>query len=361
MAKGSLNQSYFYAYDYHQGWNWTYYFSFWNDFNRDLEWVKYIESSGIFLCALMGLTSNLAFLCLYGKSKDLRTVPNVMIANIAVTNILLVPVIMIPAASRLQDEWEFGQVGCKGTVGSLPTIAFIKIWLMTVLSIDRYRRILVPMKKQIGLRFAQLLCVLCWAVPTIATLAIAIPNSMAKTIPAGEHSIVICTVAFDYHPTVRLALVLLIGAFLFNFIIPLLVLAVCYIQILLHLRKNNLALSRHNVFKSKLLKSNNKKRRSIIILITMLCLFLLAWLPFFLALAFVTVDTVLETFVLRSQFFMLILFILGLSSIVDPIVYAFVTEKARRVMKDTFRRKTIHHSGDSSDHQLNTSVSKSDF
>lgn len=354
MANGipGMNRSYFCAWDDKQGWNYTTYFSFFNDFGRPDENMKYFEFVTIVLLCLCSLVINFLLILFFLTKKELRTDLNMYTVNIMMSSILFLPFAMMIGCSRLSDDgWLFGAIWCQTSLYIIATVAFIKICLMTLISVDRYLRVVHSHNRHIGRRLSIALMVTAWILPAATLAAIVYPNTEVKYIGDLYNGITICTLAFKYNPTISNNLVYFATVFFIEYLLPTSILIGCYVLIMKRIKQSTARLLKHSNQPQKLslssksvdkgLRTNMRRRRTTIILITIVVLFLIMWTPFFVLLAGLTLDMNLETYELSSRWVIGQVCVMLLNTLVEPFLYSFTTGKVRGELRKSF--KSLRH------------------
>lgn len=265
--------------------------------------------------------------------------------SIMLSSIFLIPFALLVGVTRLHPHgWQFGNLACKTTLYVLTATAFIKIWLMTLISVDRYLRIVHTHNRYMGRRLSVILTVIAWVLPAATVAGMVYPNSESKVV---RDDVTICTVAFEFHPTIRSSLIYFSTIFLVEFFLPATIMILCYILIMRKIKQSSAALRKHAVSNQKGLntlraserglRSNSRRRRTTVILITIVGLFLLSWLPYFVLLAGITLDQILETFQLSSSWIVGQICLLLLFTLIEPFLYSFTTAKVRKELKHTLK------------------------
>lgn len=344
-----INRSYFWVWDDKQGWNYTTFFSFYNDFMRTDTDIEYVEFGFILLLSLCSFIVNFLLILFFLTKKDLRTQQHMYTVSIMLSSLILAPFAGLIGTSRMYPKgWTFGNGACQATLFILIATAFIKIWLMTLISVDRYIRVVHAHNRFIARRISVILMVAAWILPAATIAGMVFPNSESKYVPDVLDGITICTVAFKYDPEVRHALIYFSTIFVLEFLLPTTIMIVCYSRIMRKINKSKAALLKHaNHNQTKLtpsarsvdrsLRSIIRRKRTTVILITILGLFLFMWIPLFVLLAIVTLDQILETFQLSSQWVVAQVCVLLLNTLIEPFMYSFTTSKVRNELRRTFK------------------------
>ncbi|KAL1768805.1 chemokine-like receptor 1 [Sigmodon hispidus] len=250
----------------------------------DLEEVDPLEANvaRVFLvviysvvCFLGILGNGLVIVIVITKMK--RTVNTVWFVNLAVADFLFnifLPVYITYAA--MDYHWVFGKAMCKISSFVLNYNMYTSVFLLTVISFDRYISVLLPVWSQNhrSVRLAYITCVVVWVLAFILScpsLVFRDTNSLhgkitcfnnfslhaTESFPNSTHS-QMHSVVFNRHMVVN------ITRFLCGFLIPVFIITACYLTIVFKLQRNRL--------------TKNKKPFKIII--TIIVTFFLCWCPY---------------------------------------------------------------------------------
>ena len=330
-----LNRSYIYAHDTVHGWNYTTFFSFFNEFNRPDEKMKYVETGSLITLSVISFIINAGLINFFLRTKEFRTYQHMLVISVLSSSFLLLPFSIIIGVNRLSpDGWMFGDFACRTTLYILSTTAFIKIWLMSIISIDRYLKVIHPTNFHLGKRSSLLLTIAAWILPMGTLAAMLYPNTTAKeTQINGNTTVTICSIMFKYHPTISHALIYFSILFIFEFIFPATLMAVCYLKILYHIRRSSEGLTKRNRNNRKrdiTLRNNGKEKRTTKILLGVLMLFLLMWSPLFVLLAYLSIDYTYKIFYLSSKYIIGQICMLLTNTVIEPVLFAFTIGQVRQ-------------------------------
>ena len=338
MGENNLNKTYFYANDTKLGWNFTTFLSLWNDFYRDDEDMKYFEFTLILLLCTIGLVVNMTLIVFFSMKKGLRSNQNRYVIAIMCTSIVFLPFSFLTGATRLTPNgWQFGNITCKLTIYLLISAAFVKTWLMAVISIDRYRKVVCG--KDISQRLSVLLILLSIVIPSGTTAIMVFPNVFTKDIEYQGDQLIICSAGFEYNPRVRISVMYYSILLTLYFFIPQAVIAVCYTKIMRAISKSTRSLEKHGHF-GRTVNSNNQKSKTTKILILIVVLFTIMWLPLFAGLAFSTLDHVVEAYAISARVLLGVECVLLANTVAEPFLYSFTSSNVREEMRLCCRRLT---------------------
>lgn len=347
IKDNQINHSYFWAHDNRQGWNYTEYFSFFNDFNREDENGKYSEVTIVSLLVVISLFINVILTCFFLMKKALRNHQHTYTLCLMLSSIVFLPAAQMVGISRLSsDGWMFGMFGCQTILYVIITTAFIKIWLMTLVSFDRYLKVNRHQRWHLGPKLVGVLSIAAWCIPMVIVGALLYPNTETKEIEMGYGKITICTVAFQWHPIIPQALAHFGGLLLFMYLLPITIMIICYARIMAKLSKSAANMKRHTSVKfnpggksiAARSRSNLRKRRVTLILMAIMVLFFFMWTPLFIMLGWITIDMQTDTYYLSSRWIVGQLCLLIINTTIEPFLYSFTSNKVRSELRKTIRQ-----------------------
>lgn len=345
MAMMSMNKSYFWSYDYRQGWNYTRFQSFWNDFFRDDEGMKYVEFSFLTLFAVISLLLNLYLLVLLCMRKHLRLNQSKYIIGIMLCTVVWLPSVFLIAATRLTHGWTFGDFSCKLTIFTTVNTSFVKIVFMAIISIGRYLKVvrgkLVKRKTSISIISLSVLVV------SSTTAYMSIPNTFTQEINYHNASFHICTVVFQYHEKIRISLTFMITIFTVYFILPAIIICICYSRIMSVIKNSVRSINRHKIIHGSYINYGQQRKTLILILIAVL--FVVMWISLFSCVIALTLDQVLQNYKLSSRLLIMSINISLINTIIEPLLYTLTARAVRqnflpRSIKVKRRRTSITES-----------------
>ena len=272
-------------------------------------------SKEIYISVFLGILSviivvaNCSVCALVCFNKTLRTYTNWLVLSLAVSDILtggvLLPFILIKPTSLVTDY--FTALILLSGVGNICAVTY-----------DRYVAIIKPLRYQdLAPKFFKEAIVVSWLIPTIYTV---LPS------------------AWDKNPTKTIHIVYLVCLELFGVIVPYIFLTVAYVRIFRQVRRS-LTTRKESV------REQRKERRRISSdakLAKVFCIvstaFLLSWLPI---LYLTTVHDVLDRpDLVPGVLFTISLFTVAASSLVNPLMYAFIKPDFREVIRNFCRKNS---------------------
>ncbi|XP_040001427.1 prokineticin receptor 1a isoform X2 [Xiphias gladius] len=232
---------------------------------------------GIMLVCGVG---NCLFIASLARYKQLRNLTNLLIANLAVSDVLVAAVccpFLLDYYVVKQLSWDHGLLLCASTNYLRTVSLYVSTNALLAIAVDRYMAILYPLKPRMKHQTAYCVILTVWIVP----IFISIPSAyMASetTYPhvEGGTDKTFCAQIWPVDQQVYYRSYFLL-IFALEFMGPVTVMAVCYIQI-----------SRELWFKDvpgfqtqQIRKRLRRRRRTVVVLILVLVAYVLCWAPYY--------------------------------------------------------------------------------
>ncbi|XP_041789734.1 prokineticin receptor 1a [Chelmon rostratus] len=232
---------------------------------------------GIMLVCGVG---NCLFIASLARYKQLRNLTNLLIANLAVSDVLVAAVccpFLLDYYVVKQLSWDHGLLLCASTNYLRTVSLYVSTNALLAIAVDRYMAILYPLRPRMKHQTAYCVILTVWIVP----IFISIPSAyMASetTYPhvEGRTYKTFCAQIWPVDQQVYYRSYFLL-VFALEFIGPVTVMAVCYIQI-----------SRELWFKDvpgfqteQIRKRLQRRRRTVVVLILVLVAYVLCWAPYY--------------------------------------------------------------------------------
>ncbi|KAF4088012.1 hypothetical protein AMELA_G00077900 [Ameiurus melas] len=274
------------------------------------------------ICAL-GLLGNV--LVMYGvvRYTKMKTATNIYIFNLALADALATSTLPFQSAKYLMRTWPFGELLCKTVIAIDYYNMFTSIFTLTMMSVDRYIAVCHPVR---ALDFrtpfkAKIINVCIW----ILSSAIGIPIMIIAVTRVSDNGKTICMLKFPdperYYDNVTKMFV-----FIFAFVVPVLVISVCYGLMILRLKSVRLLSGSKE-------KDKNLRRITRMVLVVVAA-FIICWTP-------IHIFIIIKTFIEIDQKNPLVIIswhlciALGyMNSSLNPVLYAFLDENFRRCFRE---------------------------
>nr|BAQ54783.1 opsin, short-wavelength sensitive type [Macromia amphigena] len=227
----------------------------------------------------MGILGNLLVLIPFFSIKALRSPSNLFVANLAIFDTLMMSKLPMFVVNSVYEGQYFGKVGCDlyGLVGSYSGMG--AAITNSAIAFDRYRTIAKPLDGRLSMKTALGLVVGTWIWATPFSI-LPFFEIWSRYAPEGY----LTTCSFDYMTEGQSTQIFTIVIFCWAYVIPLLMIALFYSNILSHVREHEKMLKeqakRMNV---KSLSQNEEKSAEIRIAkvaISIVFLFICGWTPY---------------------------------------------------------------------------------
>ncbi|XP_038590471.1 prokineticin receptor 1-like [Micropterus salmoides] len=232
---------------------------------------------GIMLVCGVG---NCLFIASLARYKQLRNLTNLLIANLAVSDVLVAAVccpFLLDYYVVKQLSWDHGLLLCAATNYLRTVSLYVSTNALLAIAVDRYMAILHPLRPRMKLQTAYCVIVTVWVVPIFISIPSAyMASEMTYPHVEGRSYKTFCAQIWpvDQQAYYRSYFLLILAL---EFIGPVTVMAVCYIQI-----------SRELWFKDvpgfqteQIRKRLQKRRRTVVVLILVLVAYILCWAPYY--------------------------------------------------------------------------------
>ncbi|XP_076831766.1 mu-type opioid receptor isoform X2 [Brachyhypopomus gauderio] len=280
------------------------------------------------IVCVVGLVGNVLVMYVIIRYTKMKTATNIYIFNLALADALATSTLPFQSVNYLMGTWPFGDVLCKIAMSIDYYNMFTSIFTLTTMSVDRYIAVCHPVK---ALDFrtprnAKIVNVCNWILSSAIALPVMIMAS-TSVMPLDYHSslrMIDCLLDFP-HPSWYWENLLKICVFIFAFIMPVLIITVCYGLMILRLRSVRMLSGSKE-------KDRNLRRITRMVLVVV-AVFIICWTPihiFVIIKALVTIPhSLLQTITYH--------FCIALgytNSCLNPVLYAFLDENFKRCFRE---------------------------
>uniref|UniRef100_A0A3B4APY7 G-protein coupled receptors family 1 profile domain-containing protein n=1 Tax=Periophthalmus magnuspinnatus TaxID=409849 RepID=A0A3B4APY7_9GOBI len=268
---------------------------------------------------VVGLLGNI--LVMYGvvRYTKMKTATNIYIFNLALADALATSTLPFQSANYLMSTWAFGEILCKLIIAIDYYNMFTSIFTLTMMSVDRYIAVCHPVR---ALEFrtpvkAKMINVLIW----VLSSAIGVPIMvMAVTKPTNNLQHIFPDPDWYWDTVTKICV------FIFAFVVPVMVITICYGLMILRLRSVRLLSGSKE-------KDRNMRRITRMVLVVVAA-FIICWTPIHI---FIIVKTMVKIekrnpFVIASWHLCIALGYTNSS--LNPVLYAFLDENFKRCFRD---------------------------
>ncbi|XP_039604176.1 mu-type opioid receptor [Polypterus senegalus] len=281
------------------------------------------------IVCVVGLVGNVLVMYVIIRYTKMKTATNIYIFNLALADALATSTLPFQSVNFLMGTWPFGDVLCKIVMSIDYYNMFTSIFTLTTMSVDRYIAVCHPVK---ALDFrtprnAKIINVCNW----ILSSAIGLPVMVMATTTNDSNGkyfaflgVTDCTLTFP-HPSWYWENLLKICVFIFAFIMPVLIITVCYGLMILRLKSVRMLSGSKE-------KDRNLRRITRMVLVVV-AVFIVCWTPihiYVIIKALVTVPSSL----LQSVTWHFCIALGYTNSCLNPVLYAFLDENFKRCFRE---------------------------
>ncbi|XP_077351951.1 mu-type opioid receptor [Festucalex cinctus] len=274
------------------------------------------------IVSVVGLVGNVLVMYIIVRYTKMKTATNIYIFNLALADALVTSTLPFQSVNYLMGTWPFGDILCKMVMSIDYYNMFTSIFTLTTMSIDRYVAVCHPVK---ALDFrtprnAKIVNVCNW----ILSSAIGLPVMFMASTVVSNSNIVDCKLVFP-HPSWYWDILLKICVFIFAFIMPVLIITVCYGLMVLRLKSVRMLSGSQE-------KDRNLRRITRMVLVVV-AVFIVCWTPihiFVIIIALINISSsTLQTITWH--------FCIALgytNSSLNPVLYGYLDENFKRCFRE---------------------------
>ncbi|XP_044065126.1 opioid receptor, delta 1b [Siniperca chuatsi] len=274
------------------------------------------------LICVVGLLGNL--LVMYGvvRYTKMKTATNIYIFNLALADALATSTLPFQSAKYLMNTWPFGELLCKVIIAIDYYNMFTSIFTLTMMSVDRYIAVCHPVR---ALDFrtpakAKLINVCIW----ILSSAVGVPV-MIMAVTKTDKENTVCALRFP-KPEWYWDTVMKICVFIFAFVVPVLVITICYGLMILRLKSVRLLSGSKE-------KDRNLRRITRMVLVVVAA-FIVCWTPIHIFIIIKTMVDIDHKNLMVMVSWHLCIALGYTNSSLNPVLYAFLDENFKRCFRD---------------------------
>ncbi|XP_060587620.1 neuropeptide Y receptor type 5-like [Ruditapes philippinarum] len=278
---------------------------------------------------LLGISGNLLVVYVVLRKKAMQSTTNINIANLATSDIMMgLFAIPFTPLTFFMESWIFGEFLCALLPMTMCILVYVSTLSCTVIAVLRYFAIVYPLKPKIGRCTCFVIVVFIWTLSTAISWPL---GYFRKTIIVNDT--VICRKTW---PNEQSRQSFTFTNMILQYLIPCSIIIYCYVQISLALdRRSKSRVVRNSTDSEREQREIQRKRRTNKMMIYVVTIFVVCWMPLNL---FHIISDFHQTY---SPYYSLIFFIAHLvamsSTIYNPFIYAFMSEKFKTEFKDLLR------------------------
>ncbi|KAF6725063.1 B2 bradykinin receptor [Oryzias melastigma] len=292
-----------------------------------LEWMYILIPPYISIITVLGFVLNVFVLMVFCLHKKASTVAEIYLTNLAAADLFLMcflPLWAVNVHNRFKETLlkEF----CTAFYVGIYMNAYCSIFFLVLVSVDRYLALVHPISHESLRRpaYAKVACFCVW----IMGFLLSIPLLVYKDVELGHG----CSPKYQ---NVTTPVMIETKVFICSFIIPIIIISFCTINILRALRKRS-----KNDFNIK--KSDSKATT---LILCVLLAFMICWIPYFLIqiLEYLRESSILtdKGFIKRLEICKQIFPCLAVfNSVLNPFLYVLVGKNFRKKAKELFLRQS---------------------
>ncbi|XP_005738888.1 delta-type opioid receptor [Pundamilia nyererei] len=260
-------------------------------------------------------------LCIFNRYTKMKTATNIYIFNLALADALVTTTMPFQSTDYLLNTWPFGEVVCKVFISIDYYNMFTSIFTLTMMSVDRYVAVCHPVK---ALDFrtplkAKMINVCIWILSSAAGIPAFVLGGTQTNSDITE-----CALQFP-DPYAKWDTLMKILVFVFAFVVPVLIITVCYSLMVLRLKSVRML--------SGSREKDRNLRRITRLVVVVVAVFVVCWTPIHIFILVKALVTVPETTAIMAAYFFCVA--LGYTnSSLNPVLYAFLDENFKRCFKD---------------------------
>uniref|UniRef100_A0AAQ5X642 G-protein coupled receptors family 1 profile domain-containing protein n=1 Tax=Amphiprion ocellaris TaxID=80972 RepID=A0AAQ5X642_AMPOC len=270
---------------------------------------------------VVGLLGNCLVMYVIIRYTKMKTATNIYIFNLALADALVTTTMPFQSTDYLLNTWPFGEVVCKVFISIDYYNMFTSIFTLTMMSVDRYVAVCHPVK---ALDFrtpikAKMINVCIWILSSAAGIPAFVLGGTQTNSDITE-----CALQFP-EPYTYWDTLMKICVFVFAFIVPVLIITVCYSLMVLRLKSVRML--------SGSREKDRNLRRITRLVVVVVAVFVVCWTPIHIFILVKALVSVPETTAIMAAYFFCVA--LGYTnSSLNPVLYAFLDENFKRCFKD---------------------------
>ena len=258
---------------------------------------KAIVSAVYALICISGIIGNSCVIVVIARYAKTKTVTNLYIANLAVADLCFLVGLPVIMTTSILERWVFGAVICRLFFVSTSINWFASVFVLTVMSVDRYLAVCWPVAslRYRTLAIARVVCACVWTASILAMLPIILyATTASRHGPGGRQT---CTIRWPHVGLISPEKAFIWYSFVLGFAGPAALISVFYALVVLRLRR--IAANRMNQsHKSSALTKSHVRVTALVL--TVIAVYVCCWLPYWIFQVTSYLLTIADTIVRRT-------------------------------------------------------------
>ena len=280
--------------------------------------AKVVLETGIFtLISLLLLVGNSLTLFIISFNRQMRTVPNMLVASLAMTDFLfgLIAAFPLGISTLAASKWPFDDTTCQYQGYMAVTLALTSTQLLALMAVSRYFRILSPAKYRLYFtrKRTTIMILVLWFYCIWAPL----PYLLSGHKMVFHPSKFFCYLQINSGPFTAFMATVYIG-------LPTCVIFYCYLRIFQTVRSHNANFQSSVVSSHTVNVEEIKLTRTLFVIVV---IFNLCWTPILLI---DIVDTIRWTWTFPREVYVAYSFLATISSALNPIIYGVLNNNFQK-------------------------------
>lgn len=237
-----------------------------------LVWLQHYFTPCFYaLIAILGLLGNGLVILILLNYQNMKTIPNVYILNLAIVDFVFVLNLPLLAYQIATNNWPFGNFMCKFAGGIDTLNQYASIYTLALMSVDRLIAVVYPLSsmRYRTKKIARSLCATVWVFSGIFSIPIVI---LQTTTTHEGSSLTMCAILnlTDTQHYAYLFVTVICG-----FLLPLLIISVCYITLMFQISSSTLPISSDGS------AAQRAQKRVSVLVVSVIVVFVVCWLPYY--------------------------------------------------------------------------------
>lgn len=295
-----------------------------------ISWLTILTTTFYSIICLLGITGNVMVICVILLYTKMKTVTNIYILNLAIADLTFLIGIPFLIVTSIVQKWIFGFIMCKVFWFSSSINWFASIFLLTVMSADRYVAVCHPHRAQScrTIFHCVIVCIVVWCMALLVMLPIIIYTNLLE-----ENGTSSCTIIWPDSPVFPPGTAFIWYSMFLGFGIPLPMICIFYFLLIMRLSSTGSLLNN---------KSQKMRQRKVTIMIlAVIGMYIICWMPYWIhqvTMCLLDVENIPRWMYRIFPFIMVFSYT---NSAVNPILYAFLSDSFRQTFYSAMRCSSI--------------------